>query len=329
MTGASGFIGGWIASGLHERGYAVRAHYRRRQMPEHLAALAAPGVELLRGDLTQERDVRSAVQGEDAVVHAAALASDWGLPESFFRQNVEATVRLLAEARAAGCRCFVYLGSVTVHGFGPHRRTTEQGPYYPPISHYQATKKQAEEAVLAANASGLRTTVLRPANVYGPRDTTIFYRLLAAQEKGIRGTLGGGRRLTSVVYVEDLVQAVVRALDNEAAAGQAFNIASGEQVSWAELLGYSANLLEVRPWLELPVSVAWVLARLLTGAYRLLGIRSDPPLTPYRVAQLGNDFDFSIEKARRLLGYAPQVDWREGLRRTVAAYRQDQRRACS
>jgi nucleoside-diphosphate-sugar epimerase len=323
VTGASGFIGGWIASGLHERGYAVRAHYRRKLMPERLAALAAGGVEALQGNLTQVQDARAAVRREDAVVHAAALASDWGPPDLFFRQNVEPTVLLLAEARAAGCRTFVYLSSAAVHGFGPHHRTTEQGPYYPPISHYQTTKKQAEEAVLAANSSELRTIVLRPANVYGPGDTTTFYRLLAAQEQGIRGTLSGGRRLTSVVYVEDLVRAVVLALDSEDAAGEAFNITSGERVSWAELLGYSATLLGVRPWLELPVSLARVLARLLSGAYRLLGIRSDPQLTPYLVAQAANDFDFSIDKARRLLGYAPQVDWREGLRRMVAAYRED------
>jgi nucleoside-diphosphate-sugar epimerase len=325
VTGASGFVGGWIARGLHERGYTVRALYRRKHMPRHLAALTAAGIEVVRGNLTHEQDVRLVVRGAEAVVHAAALASDWGLLDLFFRQNVEATVRLLAESRAAGCRTFVYLGSVSVHGFGSHRRTTEQGPYYPPISHYQSTKKQAEEAVLASNAPGFSTTVLRPGNVYGPGDTTTFYRLLAAQEQGIRGTLGGGRRLTSVVYVEDLVQAVVRALESEEAAGEAFNITSGEQVSWSELLGYSADLLGVRPWLELPLPLAWVLARLLAGAYRLFGIRSEPPLTPYRVAHVAYDFDFSIEKSQRLLGYTPQVDWREGLRRTVEAYREDRR----
>lgn len=132
-----------------------------------------------------------------------------------------------------------------------------------------------------------------------------------------------------MVYIEDLVQAVVLALESEAAAGQVFNITSGEQVSWGELMGYSASLLGVHPWFELPLPVAWVLAGLLSGSYRLLGIRRDPPLTPYRWAHVAHDFDFSIQKARRLLGYRPQVGWREGLRRTVEAYREDQRRARS
>jgi nucleoside-diphosphate-sugar epimerase len=327
VTGASGFIGGWIARGLHERGYKVRALYRRERLPEHLDALAAAGVEVMRGDLVREPEARSAVSAQEAVVHAAGLVSDWGPAELFYRLNVEATARLLAEARAAGCRVFIYIGSITVHGFGPHHRSTEQGPYYAPVSAYQISKRQAEEAVLAANAPGFRTTVLRPADVYGPGDTTTLYRMLAGQEQGIRATLGGGRRLTSVVYIDDLVRAVVLALESEAAAGEVFNIASGEQVSWGELLGYSASLLGVHPWFELPLPLARALAGLLTGSYRLFRIRRDPPLTLYRWAHVAYDFDFSIEKARRLLGYAPQVDWREGLRRTVAAYRQDQSRA--
>ena len=329
VTGASGFIGGWIARGLHERGYAVRALYRRERLPQQLAALAAAGVEVVRGDLGCEDEVRSAVRAQEAVVHAAGLVTDWGPKELFRRQIVEATQRLAAEARAAGCRVFLYISSAAVHGFGPHHRSTEEGPYYAPVSPYQTSKRLAEEAVLAANASGFRTAVLRPADVYGPGDTTTFYHLLGGQERGIRATLGRGRRLTSVVYIEDLLQAVALALESEAAAGQVFNITSGEQVSWGELMGYTASLLGVHPWFELPLPLGRALAGLLSGCYRLLGIRRAPPLTLYRWAHIAYDFDFSIEKARRLLGYSPQVGWREGLRRMVAAYREDRAMARS
>jgi nucleoside-diphosphate-sugar epimerase len=230
-------------------------------------------------------------------------------------------VRLLEEARAAGCGVFVFLGSISVHGFGPHVQTTEEGPYYPLCNPYQRTKKLAEEAVLAANGPGFRTVVLRPADVYGPGDTTTFYRLLSAQERGIRGTLGGGLRLASLVAVEDLVQAVHLALERGQSAGQAFNITGGEPNTWRQLLGYTASLLGVRPWLELPLFVARPAAAVLSAVYAFLGIRQDPPLTPYRVEHVAYDFDFSIEKAQKLLGYSPTVGWREGLARTVAAYR--------
>jgi nucleoside-diphosphate-sugar epimerase len=321
VTGASGFIGGWIARGLAERGYAVRALYRRPRAPAFLQALAASGAEVERRDLGWPEDARAAVQGMEAVVHAAALASDWGDAELFRRQNVEVTVRLLGEARAAGCGVFVFLGSISVHGFGPHVQTTEEGPYYPLRNPYQRTKKLAEEEVLAANGPGFRTVVLRPADVYGPGDTTTFYRLLAAQERGIRGTLGGGLRLASLLAVEDLVQAVGLALEREQSAGQVFNITGGEPNTWRQLLGYTASLLGVRPWLELPFFVARPLAAVLSAIYAFLGIRKDPPLTPYRVEHVAYDFDFSIEKAQKVLGFSPAVGWREGLARTVAAYR--------
>ncbi len=320
VTGASGFIGGWIARVLGERGCAVRALYRRPRPPAFLEELAAAGAQVQRRDLSWPEDVRAAVQGMEAVVHAAALTSDWGDAELFRRQNVEVTVRLVEEARAAGCRVFVYLGSIAVHGFGPHVQTTEEGPYYPLGSPYQRTKKQAEEAVLAANCRGFRTVVLRPADVYGPGDTTTFYRLLSAQEHGIRGTLGGGLRLTSLVAVEDLVQAAALALEREQCAGQVLNITSGEPNTWRQLLGYTASLLGVRPWLELPLFVARPVAAVLAAVYGFLGIRKDPPLTPYRVEAVAYDFDFSIEKAQKLLGFSPAVGWREGLARTVAAY---------
>ncbi len=321
VTGASGFIGGWIARGLVERGYAVRALHRRPRPPAFLEALAAAGVEVQRRDLAWPEDAREAVRAMEAVVHAAALASDWGDAELFRRQNVELTVRLLEEARAAGCGAFVFLSSISVHGFGPHVQTTEEGPYYPLGNPYPRTKKAAEEAVLAANGPGFRTVVLRPADVYGPGDTTTFYRLLRAQERGIRGTLGGGLRLASLLAVEDLVQAVALALEREQSAGQVFNLTGGEPNTWRQLLGYTASLLGVRPWLELPLFVARPAAAALSAIYALLGIRKDPPLTPYRVEHVAHDFDFSIEKAQKLLGYSPAVGWREGLARTVEAYR--------
>ena len=87
---------------------------------------------------------------------------------------------------------FVRIGSIAVHGFGLHAQTTEEGPYYPLCCPYQRTKKQAEEEVLTRSAPGFRTVVLRPANVYGPGDTTTFYRLLAAQERGVRAPWAEG-----------------------------------------------------------------------------------------------------------------------------------------
>jgi nucleoside-diphosphate-sugar epimerase len=87
------------------------------------------------------------------------------------------------------------------------------------------------------------------------------------------------------------------------------------------MMDFSAELLGVRPWFELPIALAWIAAWLFNGIYRLFGIKAEPVIFPYRVAHIAQDYNFSIEKARRILGYEPQIDWRTGLSRTVAAYR--------
>jgi nucleoside-diphosphate-sugar epimerase len=321
VTGSSGFIGGWAARILAERGYTVRAQYRRSRVPPHLEEIRAPGIQLQRGDLTVLADLRALLADVEAVVHCAALARDWGYEQDYFLHNVEVTRHLVEEARRAGCRVFVFLSSLSVYGFGMHRQSTEEGPFYPHHNGYQRSKKIAEEIVLSAAAPGFRVTVLRSGNAYGPGDTTTFYKLLDAQQRGVRGTVSGNRALTSPVYVEDLVEAVILALENEAGAGQVFNITSGDEVTWREMMEFSAELLGTHPWFELPIALAWVAAVLFNGIYRLFRIRTEPPVFPYRIAHITRDYNFSIEKARRILGYQPKVDWRTGLSRTVAAYR--------
>ncbi|MBN1835921.1 MAG: NAD-dependent epimerase/dehydratase family protein [Spirochaetales bacterium] len=321
VTGASGFVGGQAARTLAERGCRVRALYRRAAPPPGLLGLAERGVELVRGDLEEPQTVRRVVQGVERVVHAGGPAQYWG-PEELFRRGIlEVTLRLLEESRRAGCRVFVYVSSLSVHGFGPHRGSSEEGPYYPLMTPYQRYKREAERAVVAGAEAPLRTLVLRPGDVYGPGDLTTFYRLLHYQRKGVKGVVGRGEHLTSLVYVEDLAEAILRALEKEGVSGEIFNVTGGEEVTWREALDYTASLLGVRPWLNLPVPVArFLVTAVLTPVFALAPLPVGQYLTRYAIEHVVHDFHFSIEKARRLLGYEPRVSWREGLRRTVEAY---------
>jgi nucleoside-diphosphate-sugar epimerase len=295
--------------------------YRRAEPPPQLLSLEKLGAELARGDLVEPKAARQAVDGVDAVVHAAGPSQYWG-PERLFRTTVyEASLRLLEASRAAGCRVFLYLSSLSVHGFGPHRGSTEEGPYYPLVVDYQRYKRRTEEAVIAACTPSFRTLVLRPGDVYGPGDFTTFYRLLHYQRKGVKGVVGHGRFLTSLVYVEDLAQAVALALRSDGTAGELINITGGEEVTWKQALDYTASLLGARPWLTLPVPVARFVVRvILTPFFAVVPLSVGQYLTRYAIDHVAYDFHFNIDKARRLLGFRPEVDWREGLRRTVEAY---------
>ncbi|RKX79817.1 MAG: hypothetical protein DRP87_01660 [Spirochaetes bacterium] len=333
VTGASGFIGRHLARVLMERGYSVRAVYRRENPPLMLKELETKGAELLRLDLSVGENLLRAVSGVDRVIHAAAIASDWGKYEIFHKYNYEMAISLLEASKESGCSVFVYLSSVSVHGFGNHVESTEEGPYYPPVSFYQETKKKAEDYVLAQNQTGydkegnklsgraLKTTVIRPGNVYGPEDGTTFFPIFEAMERGIMGYIGKGHTLTCPVYVEDLAEAVILAMEKEESAGKCFNITGGERVTWRELLKYCSSLLGCKPpVLSIPVPAAFFLAHLMEFIFKMIGIKSAPPLTLYRVAQLSHNYHFNISRAEKLLGFKPKIPWKEGFKRTVLDY---------
>jgi nucleoside-diphosphate-sugar epimerase len=336
VTGASGFIGCHLCSALAARGDAVRALYRRREPPPELLALRDSGspdrgeVELFRADLGDGASVREAVAGVGAVIHAAALASDWGPLDRFVRENYDATVCLLEAARGSSCATFVYVSSAAVHGFGPHVDTIEDGPYYPLKYPYQITKCMTEKYVLAQNAPGFRTTAIRPCNVYGPGDRTTTYRMYDAIVDGVFGYIGSGRALTCPIYIDDLCAGVLAALDRPESGGQAILLTDGRKVAWRDYVRimFAAVGSRKRPT-SLPKALAFAAAGVMTAAARLVRSPAAPPLTMYRVEQGSTDYHFSNEKARELLGFEPRVFYEEGLVRTARAYLEDRRKTRS
>ncbi|TFG58068.1 MAG: NAD-dependent epimerase/dehydratase family protein, partial [Spirochaetales bacterium] len=260
--------------------------------------------------------------GTEIVIHAAALAYDWGSLDLFKRVNTEVTEKLLRFSQESGCRQFIYISSISVHGFGNHVETTEEGPYYPLINPYQVSKKAAEEAVLAADSPAFDTAVIRPGNVYGPGDTTTFFPIFEAMERGIMGYIGKGGSLTCPVYVTDLTEAVAACIGCPAAKAQIFNITGGEKTTWEMLLNLAAEKLGIKPpRIHLPVFLAKAAAGFLEGIFSLVKAKNAPALTHYRVDMLVHNYHFSIAKAANLLGYAPKIMWPEGIALTAEDYR--------
>jgi 2-alkyl-3-oxoalkanoate reductase len=331
VTGASGFIGSHLVEAFARRGDQVRALYRRKEAPEELRVLAEryPSlVELFNADIGDAERVKEAVRGVDAVIHAAALASDWGALELFIAANYDATVLLLEAAREAGVASFVYFSSAQVHGYGNHVDTTEAGPYYPLKYPYQVTKQMAEEYVLAQNSRSFKSTAVRPCNVYGPGDRMSTYRMLdAIMDSGVGGYIGSGSTLTCPIYIDDLCEGVLAALESPESAGQAILLTDGMKVAWRD---YSLSMLDAvgskRSPLGLPAPIAYAAAGFMTAAAKALRSSSRPPLTAYVVEQGAHNFHFSNEKARDLLGFKPTIFYEEGLKLTAAAYLEDRER---
>jgi 2-alkyl-3-oxoalkanoate reductase len=328
VTGASGFLGSHICRSLAERGDSVRALYRRKEAPRELRELAAAysdaaggGVELFNADLGDPSRVDAAVAGVDAVIHCAALASDWGSLELFIKSNYDATVALLEAAREAGAGRFLYFSSAVVHGFGKHVDTTEMGPYYELKYPYQITKRMTEEYVLAQNGPDFRVATVRPCNVYGPGDRTSTYAMYDAIMDGVFGYIGSGAALTCPIYIDDLCAGVLAALDSPDAAGEAILLTDGMKVPWKDYaqVMFAAVGSKKRPT-SLPSPLAYAAAGVMTAGAKAFGRREAPPLTMYRVEQGSQDYHFSNAKARTLLGFEPKVFYEEGLALTARAY---------
>jgi nucleoside-diphosphate-sugar epimerase len=318
VTGATGYTGGRVAAALLARGDEVQALVRPGSPATRLASC---GARLVTGDLRDLDSLRRLCDGADAVVHVAAVYRTVGHPDSYYRDiNVLGTERLLEAAAAAGVRRFVHTSTVGVHGDVAVPPADESSPLSPGDI-YQATKAEAETRALAFGARrGLGVVVVRPGAIYGPGETRLL-KLFRAIARSRYAIVGSGRAFYHPVYIDDLVSGFMLALECPEAAGEAFIIAGPRYVSQAELAALIARHTggRVLPFRIPAAPLLW--AGVLCEALCVpLGI--EPPLHRRRVEFWTKSRAFSIEKARRLLGYAPSVDLDEGIARTVTSYRE-------
>jgi uncharacterized protein YbjT (DUF2867 family) len=233
VTGGTGFIGPHVVHALRAQDTPVRALVRD---PARATRLAAWGVELVTGDVTNPASLRAACVGVDAVVHLVAIIR--GRPEDFERVMSEGTRNVVAAARESGVRRFVLASAL-----GLDERTKDAVPYF-------AAKWEMERAV---RESGLEHVIFRPSFVFG-RDGGVlptFVRL--ARFAPVTPIVGPGRQRLQPIWVEDLAEYYARALDEQAAANRTFELGGPDTVSWNEFWERLKRVLGVRrPSLHVP-----------------------------------------------------------------------------
>jgi nucleoside-diphosphate-sugar epimerase len=324
ITGATGFIGSHVAEACAARGIPIGTIARPGS---NTALLDRLGAVIERGDLTDAEVVRHAVAGADVIVHCAAKVGDWGPVEDFRQINVEGLRNLLEACRGRSLRRFVHLSTLGVYAARHHYGTDENEPL--PSSHidgYTQTKVEAEKLALQYHHDhGVPVVVLRPGFVYGPRDRTVMPNLLDNLRQRRVRYLGSSRRILNSIFVGNLVDAIFLAIDKDKAVGQIYNLTDGEQVSkrqFIEAVAAGAGLRRPRP-VRPPLLLARALAWWMEGSARRRGDPQPPSLTQARIKFLGLNLDFSIEKAKRELGYQARVPFEEAIRQTMAWYKQN------
>lgn len=319
VSGATGFFGGHLAAALAKRGYRVRALARPTS---DVRALRALGVEIVHGELEDEASLRRAAEGQRVVFHTAGKVSDWGPREAFLRANVDGTGRLIAACQGAGVERLVHLSSLTVLGLPRHGELVdESSPYGPDVRDpYSVSKIGGERLALAAQGvGGLAVTVVRPGVIWGPGDTTILPRFAALLRRGLLVTTDGGRNLIGMSHVANLAKGVMLAAETPSAAGQVYHLTDGEELTAIDALTAIAAVIGTPPpRLSLPYWAVMGAATLLELAARAVGSERPPAITRYGVRLISCHARYDLGKARRELGYAPVVTFRDGVRQLAA-----------
>jgi nucleoside-diphosphate-sugar epimerase len=320
VTGASGFLGGHVAELLSARGYRVRALVRTSSKRGHLEKL--DNVEFFEGGVEELDRVAQAVDGVDAVVHAAGLVKARSVDE-FFAVNVGGTSNLVEAARRQKGRLRRFVLVSSLEACGP----SDDGLPVPvdqenPITAYGRSKLAAEKVTLAA-AKELPVVVLRPGAIYGPRDSEILDMFKSIQ-RGLLPLVGGGGAKGVWVYATDCAAACVRAIEAEVPSGRTYFVDDGcGALTLRQMLEDAERALDRRALVRanLPAPVLMTIARGVQ-AFGKLANRA-VMLTPEKANMLMQHWVCSSEDTRRDLGWEPKVPWSEGVRLAVAWYRKN------
>jgi nucleoside-diphosphate-sugar epimerase len=241
----------------------------------------------------------------------------WGPWADYYRINTLATSHLLEGAHLHGLAAFVHCSSPSVtFGEAPQSGVDESVPYPDRwLCAYPHTKALAEQAVLrAARVGRVRTCALRPHLIWGVGDPHLFPRVIERARQGRLRRVGSGENLIDVVHVSHAARAHVQAVErllagNSELNGQAVFVTDGAPIACWEWISRILQTVGLPvPRRTISYSAARRLGGILEVAYRLLRIRSEPPMTRFVAAQLAMDHYFDITRARRLLDYHPNID---------------------
>lgn len=334
VTGAGGYVGGWIVESLYLTGFRnVRAGLRRWSSAARIGRFP---VDIVLCDVLKASEIDRAMEGMNMVVHCA-----YGSVET----TVQGTRNVLEAALKHRVQRFIHLSTVSVYGEA-QGTVDEEKPYQVTGGDYGDSKIEAEKICWEFFKKGLPVVVLRPSAIYGPYDKlwiSKFAERLMSGQWGIFETMGDGQ--CNIVYIQDLVDAVVLALDSERAVGEAFNINGSDSITWNDYFTAFNEELGLPPLQRIGLSRSRALSAafapvkttaryflshyggLITRLYQryelvqliMKSAEQRMKTTPGReeLEMFGRRVRYSIGKAESILGFHPQVDVKQGLSMSV------------
>jgi 2-alkyl-3-oxoalkanoate reductase len=326
VTGATGLVGRLVVERAVADGWPVRALVRDAASAHEFSRL---GAQTAIGALSDATSLAAASQNVTHVVHAAAKVGDWGSADDYRAINVDGLRTLTSALTQSGrLRRFVHVSSLGVYPTRDHYGTDESTqPHTTGIDGYTLSKIEAEQVLQqAVRERGLPAVLVRPGFIYGPGDRYVIPRLVQRLQSRQFAYLGDRTKLMSNTAARNVIDAIFLLLNRDDLIGEAFNITDGRLVTKEEFVSTVARGLGITPPTRtIPLGVAKTLAATLETLWRWRGKTEAPILSRARIKFLGLNLDFSIDKARHVLGYNPRYDFREAMTEAVEWIREESR----
>ena len=315
VTGGGGFLGYAIVLQLLKKKTRVRTFSRR-----NYKRLNIEGVEQYQGDLSDMSAVTAACQGVDTVFHVAAKTGVWGRYSDYYKTNVIGTQNVIAACKSIGITDLVYTSSPSVVFNGQDMEGVDESVPYPKHyrSHYPQTKALAEQAVVSAAKDGLKTIILRPHLIWGPRDNHLVPRIIKRAHR-LR-QIGDGNNLVDTVYIDNAASAHILAAESlkrtPELSGRIYFISQGDPIPLWDMVNAILKAGGRAPVKKsISLKKAMVAATILETIYRVLRFKGEPQLTRFVAEELASAHWFDISAARNDLNYRPEVSTAVGLKR--------------
>lgn len=321
VTGGGGFLGSAICRQLLARGDEVIAY--QRSASDELEKL---GIRVIQGSITDADLLNTALKGVDAVIHTAAKAGIWGPYDEYFLPNVTGTENIINGCLKNDIHKLVFTSSPSVtHADGDVEGGDESLPYADHYnSPYPATKALAEQLIIAANCPDLHTVSLRPHLIWGPGDNHLLPKLLESAKSG-KLKLPGPDKLIDTIYIDNAARAHLLALDRlqsdpETIGGKTYFVSNDEPMPQSQIIGgllkAAGHDVDIQP---ISPRIAIAAGALLETSWKLLRLKSEPPLTRWSAEHLSTAHWYDISAAKHDLGYTVEISIAEGLEKLAAS----------
>lgn len=314
VTGSTGMVGRHVVRRAVECGYRIRALVQ----PGHdTTPIENLGCEFITADLTKADTVPPLVEGVDVIVHTAGMVGDWGAFEEYKAINQDAVETLLkaVHERNPSLDRFVHISSLGVYRWGDHFGEDETvPPDYVGYDGYTTTKAQAELICQRyIDEHKLPVVMIRPGFMYGEGDRHVLPRVVETLQAGTMMMIGDGCKVLDNLYVGNLADAVMLAVEKPEAIGQIYNIRDERLVDRNEYIGTVCDAIGARMPRRVPCWLAKRAIKPMAAIARMIGKTTPPRVTKPRYKFMALNLEYSIEKAKRELGYVPKVDFKQGI----------------